>query len=362
MNKEDLIESIRTELRKQGVARIVQTQAKKEVCQMLLTGTKRHTIRSLEQAAIRSLIMDCLVCDQMDCTRTVFSSESGLDEYQLSMEDIFKTFEIQKGSKLWYGLFVDPGTTSKGPKCYKDSIVYQLLTKLPETVTHASNSTIQKSSQTVPLDLDRDSLVVPANTHQGNMTMEARMFVFQQECEEREKKRTEEELEKIKKSIRKSMELDFSQRCLKEVEATRKNMQIKADKNEAMMKSREEQLKKDFLVKQREMEYEHSAAKQKLAKELEMMEKREQDNKNFIEIEKRKLKLEQQKVQHIKMSAEAKLEYAETKEKEIRASVANEFNRVRLAAKQTYDDASESVKKQSAFYAKELDELNGTLL
>ena len=49
----------------------------------------------------------------------------------------------------------------------------------------------------------------------------------------------------------------------------------------------------------------------------------------------------------------------EIKEKEIRESAANEFNRVRLAAKQTYDDASESVQKQSAFYAKELDDLNG---
>lgn len=356
MDKKELIESIRIELRKQGIVRSVKTHVKKEICQILVKGPKVRRIQSLEQAAIRSLIMDCLICEKMECTQSVFLSESGLDEYRLSIEDILKAFEIQKGSKLSDDLLT---TAGGGPKSFKDSAVYQLMAKLPEMVTNISNSAIHKSSQTMPLGVEKDSLATTDNISADVVAVESRMFAFQKECEERERKRVERDLEQFKQSARTSMEQDFAHRCFKEVEETRQAMTIKADKSTEVMKSKEEQLKKDFLAREKEREYQHLAIRQELAKEIEVSKQRETENKNFIEIEQRKLQLEEQRVKHILMSAEAKLEFAEIKEKEIRESAANEFNRVRLAAKQTYDDASESVQKQSAFYAKELDDLNG---
>ncbi len=51
------------------------------------------------------------------------------------------------------------------------------------------------------------------------------------------------------------------------------------------------------------------------------------------------------------------IQFAGEKEKEIRESLQEEYNRVRQAAKQSYDDALQTVQKQGDFYKRELEEL-----
>ena len=125
------------------------------------------------------------------------------------------------------------------------------------------------------------------------------------------------------------------------------------------IEKKQEQLSKNFLLKERENEIQHMAEIHELMKEIDVLKKRDTETRNVIEIERRKLHHEDQRVKHLLMNAESKLECAEAKEREVRESIANEFGRVRLTAKQTYDDASETVQKQMAFYAKELESLNG---
>jgi hypothetical protein len=307
--------------------------------------------------------MDCLVCDELECTQSVFLSESGLDEYRLSMEDILKAFEIQKGTTL-HKMMVQSGEGSTR-RTIKDSAVYQMLTQLPDAIAGTASETTHRSSQTMSLvdenDVDRIGGEVCADDDmQLSMgRLESRILIFQEECEKREKEKMERELQQFKNSARIEIEEEYAKRRLKEVEESRKAMENEIESNMETMKRKEDQLRKDLLAREKEREYQHLNIRQELAKEIETLKRREHENKNFIEIEQRKLQLEEQRVKHILMNAEAKLEFAETKEKEVLESTTNEFNRARLAAKQTYEDASESVRKQSAFYAKELDSLNG---
>ena len=58
------------------------------------------------------------------------------------------------------------------------------------------------------------------------------------------------------------------------------------------------------------------------------------------------------------MTAEAKLNLAENKEKAFDTKVNTEYERIRTATKQTFEDASNAAKKQSDLYCEELKEIN----
>ena len=381
-NKKDLLDSLRAELRKGGIVRAVTTQLKKEVCEALNESScsriqQSRRIQTLEHAAMRSLVMEYLICDELECTISVFSSESGLDEHYLSKGDVLKAFDIRKGSKLYEELL---SYVEDSSKTIESSTLYRLLTTVPAMLENVSTQSASTQTWTTEngnlkarTDLNKQLKDIQdkyssnrgacSHTHRLSNTpdglVESNMFAFQKECEERERKRMERKLEEFKRSLLASMEQEAAQQCLVEVDNTRREMKVEHDRSIEVMRNKAEQLKKDFVNKEKEREYQQLALRQKLMKEIEDLKQRENDTKNVIDIERRKLQLEEQRVKHILMSAEAKLEFAEAKEKEVRESVANEFSRVRLAAKQTYDDASVSVRKQSAFYAKELDELNG---
>jgi hypothetical protein len=111
-----------------------------------------------------------------------------------------------------------------------------------------------------------------------------------------------------------------------------------------------------------EREKEHLSDLHKLMSEMDTLKKREKDNQNFLDMETRKLELEEQRVSHMLKNAETKLKFAEAKEKEIREHLSAEYDRVRIRAKQTYDDASDTVKKQMEFYAIEMERASGKLI
>jgi len=217
-------------------------------------------------------------------------------------------------------------------------------------------------------DLDRQlqqikkkySTAVPkeTSTHHSSL-IESRMFAFQAECEQRAQQRIEVEMKDFKRSTKAALEQQAAGRRLEEIEKVKQIMKIESEKKLEYTEKKQEQLSKNFLLKEREKEMQHMAEMHELMKEIDVLKKRDTETRNIIEIERRKLNLEDQRVKHLLMNAESKLDFAEAKEREVRESIANEFRRVRLAAKQTYDDASESVQKQMAFYAKELESLNG---
>lgn len=342
MEKHDLVASIRNELGQLGIAKTVKMELKKEICRSLLSErngllpSKGRKLKSLEHAAIRSLIMECIVFDGMKYTESVYSSESGLDEYRLSIEEILSALKIP--SRM-YDLIVSEAGESLECNSVKKSALYQILKQVPEIITKGSRSNNHISTQTLQtpemyFGIDPSSLT------------ETKMYTFFKECEERENKRMENEMEGFKRSTTASLE---------------KTIRMELHQNIESMKRKEDQLKLEFLKMDEEKERKNLAQQQKLIKEIELLRQQEKENSTFIDIEKRKLKLEEQRVNHILMNAEAKLEFADTKEKRARENAANEVTRVRRVAEESFGSASESIRKQSALHAKELNDINGKL-
>ena len=390
MDKNELVDSLRKELRHRGILKSITLQLKKEICFALTSPTcgfkykpSASTIKSIEHGALRSLVFDFLHHDGMECTLSVFSTESGLDGNYLSSADVCKSFEIHSGSALHEILKVDrQECLNGGPRRIEHSTLYQLLSSLPRLLN--DTSTQSTSTQTTNVnndaskecgfsllarqDLDRQlqqikkkySSAVPkeTSTHHSSL-IESRMFAFQAECEQRAQQRIEVEMKDFKRSTKAALEQQAAGRRLEEIEKVKQIMKIESEKKLEYTEKKQEQLSKNFLLKEREKEMQHMAEMHELMKEIDVLKKRDTETRNIIEIERRKLNLEDQRVKHLLMNAESKLDFAEAKEREVRESIANEFRRVRLAAKQTYDDASESVQKQMAFYAKELESLNG---
>ena len=208
-------------------------------------------------------------------------------------------------------------------------------------------------------DLDRELKEIeekyksPLRQHTlSQSAADTKMFEFQRECEERERKRAEAQIEEFKRSFTNSVEFTLKQHHLAEMEDCRRAIKIECDEKLEALRKQFREREKETLNQQREQ-------REHLTKKIEELKKSTMDKKGLYDIEWRKLQLEEQRVKHILMTAEAKLQNAEKNEKNSRASTAEEFNRVRLAAKESYEDASESAKKQSIFYAKEIESLNG---
>lgn len=394
MNNDELVESLRNELKQKGILRSITSQLKKEICIALTSRSfssgfqyksNVSTTQSIEHGAIRSLVFDFLLHGGMDCTLSVFSTESGLDGNYLSSTDICKAFEIHSGSILSKILLKK---TTQGEEItttgrrMEQSMLYQLLTSLPrllnDVCTQCSSTqtanTVQaddnrvKSSMLASLDLDQQlqaikkkySSNISANqTVHHSSVLESNMFALQRECEEQAQKKMKVEMKEFKRTALASLEQQVADRYLGEIEKLKQMMKIECEQKLEFARKKKEQLSKDILFKEREREMQHMTDMHKLMREMDELKKKNLENENKVEIERRKLRLEEQRVEHILMNAESKLEFAEVKEREVRESIANEFCRVRQAAKQTYDDASESVQKQMVFYGKELEGLNG---
>jgi hypothetical protein len=392
MDKDELVDSLRKELRHRGILKSITSQLKKEICFALTSPTcgfkykaSASTIKSIEHGALRSLVFDFLHHDGMECTLSVFSTESDLDGNYLSSADVCKSFEIHSGSALHEILKKDRQECLDGEttgRRMEQSTLYQLLSSLPRLLNDAS--TQSTSTQTTNVnndatkecgfsllarqDLDRQlqqikkkySSTVPEekSMHYSSL-IESRMFAFQAECEQRAKQRIDVDMKEFKRSTLAALEQQAAVRRLEEIEKVKQIMKLESVKKLEYIEKKQEQLSKNFLLKERENEIQHMAEIHELMKEIDILKKRDTETRNVIEIERRKLHLEDQRVKHLLMNAESKLECAEAKEREVRESIANEFGRVRLTAKQTYDDASETVQKQMAFYAKELESLNG---
>ena len=70
------------------------------------------------------------------------------------------------------------------------------------------------------------------------------------------------------------------------------------------------------------------------------------------------MQLKEKRVEHVLKTAEMNSVSVEKKEVETRKRMSNEYERLRSNTKNTYDDATDAVKKQNDVYTRELKELN----
>jgi hypothetical protein len=399
MDKKEFIESLREELRRGGIIRAITSQLKEEICSSYLRTCRpphphavkqKSKIQSLEHIALRSLILDYLICDDLQLTLSVYSTESGLNHDNhhittsagccsfMSAADICKAFEIKRESKLFKMM-----TTSKmNDKSHRveHSMISKILSGIPSlinndvsyvctsTQTHGDDENhsillarrdLEDRLQQIKDKYAQQSELLSQSYRSNSEGLESQMFAFQRECEERERTRMERELEVYKKTAVEAIKREVSEKYSLKIDESKRTLKAEYDRNLEQLKMKEEKLREEFLVREKEREKEHLADLHRLMREIEHFKKRESDNKSALDVQWRKLELEEQRVKNILLTAEMKLNFAETKEKEVRESIANEYNRVRLTAKQSYDDASDSVKKQMEFYVAEFDRING---
>lgn len=401
MDKKEFIESLRNELKRGGIIRAITAQLKEEICSSYLRTcsplphfNSKCKIQSLEHIALRSLIFDFLICDDLQLTLSVYSTETGLDDHHddsshqhhhhtnscfMSAHDICKAFEIKTESKF-FKIMTSTKENDKSSKGAEQSMISKILSGIPSLINDVPTSACastqthedDKSSSILLARKDledhlqqikdkyvQQSELLSQSYRSSSEVLESQMFAFQRECEERERARMERELEVYKKTTVEAIKRECSEMYSRKMDESKRMLKAEYDRNLDQLNKKEEKVREEFIGREKEREKEHLADLHRLMREIEHFKKREHDNKSMLDVERRKLELEEQRVKNILLTAEMKLSFAETKEREIRESMTNEYNRVRLAAKQTYDDASDSVKKQMEFYAVELDRLNG---
>ena len=377
--------ALRGELHKSGIIGTVTSELRRQVFDALNQsshGGRLHqpNAYNLDQAAIRSLIMEYLTCDGLEQTASILASESYLDDNFLSRRDALKAYAVLKDSSIHAMLMRSRDDEKENrmnhlKSCYEDTTIHILLSHAATLsmdttkVSISTQTTIPENGLRAREQLDRQLMMInekyskPQNRTNDycniEETMKAKLFSIQKECEIQAQKEMERKLKYFQETNLVSMQkAEEDKRQMERSQLQLKMKQEYDDKIHEFLK-RQQEAKALLERKEREREMNQMKERQKMIHEMDRLAERKIKIKNELEFERKKLQIEEQRIQHVLMTAEAKLDYAEKKENAMRNDMEAEYNRIRSAAKQTFDDATDTARKQSDFYCKELKELNG---
>ncbi len=377
-SKEAFQAAIRTELRKAGIVRNVTTELRRQICNTLNQTDHHRTLRqrngyNLEQAAIRSLIMEYLLCDELEKTASVFSSDSCLDDHVLSRLDALKSYSIVANTPIHSMLM---RTNDESTTCYENSCIHILLSHASQLSMDTNKQTV--STQTIFYDddfqarkhLDKQLALINEKFNKSSSSsvndkrlieerMDSKLQSIQKQCEDLAKIEMEQKLKEFKEntllSIKKENELMRQQEILE--------MQLKLkndyESKHQLVLEREKKAKNLFDQKEIELESKAIEAQRKLKDRIEKVKLDESRIENELNLERKKLKIEEERIKMLSTTVAAKLEFAEKKEKSMRDHLESEYERIRSTAKQTFNDASENARKQSDICSRELKEFDG---
>jgi hypothetical protein len=384
-NKVTFQSAIRDELRKSGIIGTITTQLRKQVFDTLNQShhsPQLHTQHrcNLEQTAIRSLIMEYLTYDGLDQTASMLASESCFDDSFLSRRDALKAYTVLTNSPI-HAMIMRTKHFEKEKElhclnsCYEDTSIHILLSYVASQSMDKSKTSVSTQTTTIEnslkareqldrrLEMINEKYNKPPTSnymhghHNFGETIEAKLFTIQKECEERAREEMNQKLKHFQDNTVISMRKEEESKRQTELSLLRLQMQEEYDQRTKQFLKRQEDIKLSNESKQREKELDQMKMRQKMMNEMEKLKQREKYIQNELELERKKFRIEEQRIKQVQMTAEAKLDFVEKKEKQMREDMTAEYDRIRSAAKQTFQDASDTAKKQSDFYSKELCEL-----
>ncbi len=379
--KEAFQSFIRGELRKSGIVNTITSELRGQIFHAFNESNYASKLFSkkgynLEQAAIRSLVLEYLTCDGLEQTASVLASESCLDENILSWKEALKVYTVPPNSPLYSKLtrVKDLLEERREIGCFKDTTIHVLLSHASQSLATTIETKISVSTQTVTIDgnlkareeLDRRLELIgekyeqSSNYYSCNVDdlIDSKLLSIQKECEECARKEMEHELKRFQNTEIISMRKEEEDRRQRDLIALRSEMKQEYEIKIQELIKRQEEMKASFEAKEREIDYNKMKAQQSIMNHEDKLRQREIYLKNEIDLERKKLQIEEQRIKQILANAEAKFDLAEKKEKALRDGIKAEYDRVRCEAKKSFEDASETARKQSDFYSKELKELN----
>ena len=384
MTKNELRTLILLELKRTGITSSITSKMREEMAKALHLNSfsfkkekqlSRNAI-SIEQMALRSLVLEYLDLDGLDSTKCVFVSESGLEECILTTEDALKAYGIRIGSEAYRYV----GTSSRN-ETFPPSIgthastFHKLLYHFSEQfeLTHISKDNVSTQTETTKshslqarLELDRQLTQIEQKfKHVDKVSRtptrripEAKIFSYQKQSEENVKKVMLQKLEDFKIKEIAQMRLEEAQKREKDIKQIRSEEEVKYNLKLEHMNNKEDIIKKDYDLKHKELTLVYKQSKQALLKEVEELKRREKEMQRKIEVDNERLQLKNEKMKHLLAVAEAKLKLSEEKESEVMVNIDLEYEKVHAAARKSYHAASEVLGKQSELYTKELMELS----
>lgn len=386
ITKSEIRSAIQRELHRSGIVGSITAQLRRQVVDTLSNAAsdsltcrvKKQKYENLEQAALRSLVMEFFEINGLKHTMSVFASETRLDSYILSQEDALKTFGIRKGSSMYHCLTGNGSSGIEGRRSSKNVNKMSTLHLLLAAGIALGDGAVKitASTQTLPTaeslrarqDLDSQLTQIEEKYHEGigdeeahiNVTrkLEEKMLVFQKQCEEKATKELEEKIEQFKSKTLESMRVEEDEHHQKEITALRSGLLVEFKLKFQKVKDDEERAKSLLIFELKEQELSYSHSRQTLLHEIDQLKDREVEGKHMIEKEHRKLRLEEQRVNYVLITANEKIQHCDEREKKMRGDLAVEFERVRCEAKQSYNEGSEAVKKQYDFYVEQVKEIN----
>jgi hypothetical protein len=363
--------AIQNELRNSGITSHITAQLRKQLYEGLQNYChvpKQHLInqcRSLEQTAIRSLVLEYLVCDGLQQTASVLAAESNfLDDNFLSRKDSLRAYDIQPNSCLHSILMEDSNTAYEGTTIHILLLQASISSKKIFKASVASQTNVNSNNLEARNHLDRKLEIInekyaPNNSsrYDFEQAIESKLSMIQRECEERARQEFNEKLVKIQNENLTAIRKEEEEQRQMNLANLKLNLQKDYDLKYQQLLKREGDLKLEHNMKVREKDVALMKERETTRLEMNKIKQHEINVQNMLELERKKLEIEEQRIQNLLTAAEAKLDLTEKKEKALKDELVAEYDRVRSQAKQSFEDASIITKQHNEYYSNSLQEI-----
>ncbi|GMI39184.1 hypothetical protein TrCOL_g10444 [Triparma columacea] len=384
ISEKHLASSLRNELKKSGVVNRLTAQLRADFVKKMKRGSLGAALSSsssmpltsldsnkenkpkpltLEDRAVRSLILDYLKDSSLHHSLSVFAPESGVSESALTSEESLKSLGFSELSPT----YKDVISSSEHPT------LKRVLGHLASTsfISQANHSTAAHPPSSVPTTSTHytaaESLVEKLNAlqkqheeainqtrMQPDKNFEEKMLAFQKECEERLTKQMQRDLDRVRKHDIEMMRLEEQARYRGELQALRMEMKAEYDLRSQKASEVSERKFQNAKLKSQQLEAAQYQARQEVVRELEAVRRRELNNRRELDIRKNALELDEQRLNNIRQSIEGKQAELERMETSMKHKYQKEFEHAKEEAKNTYTAANDAIASQQKTLEHEL--------
>ncbi len=358
--------AIRSELRNSGITSHITAQLRKQIYETLQNcrHVPKHLtnqVRNLEQTAIRSLILEYLICDGLQQTASVLAAETNfLDDSFLSRRDSLRAYDIKPNTCLHSILMENSNTTYEGTTIH----ILLLQASLSSKKIRKASVNVKSNNLEARKHLDRRLEIINEKYDTGNIdrydfeqAIESKLSLIQRQCEETARQEYDQKLQQFQNENLTSMRKEEEDQRQMKLAALRLELQKDYELKYQKLLTRESDLKLEYDKKVREKEVALMKERETMRLEMDKINQREANIETMLELERKKIEIEEQRVKHLLAAAQAKLDLAEKKEKALKDDMTAEYNRVRSQAKQSFEDASIITKQHNDYYSNSLQEI-----
>lgn len=331
---------------------------------------------SLEDRAVRSLILNYLKASSMTHTISVFAPESGVKESPLSPEECLKSLGVSELSGAYKDVIEAKGEGSDPPlkrvlDCFGAMSHARAVTSAG-SVAAAGESSSMSSSQ-VPLHKGGDfptaqesltqKLIALQEQHEKALhhtrvnpdkSFEEKMLAFHKECEDRLSKQMQRDLERFRQHDIDMMRLEEQSKFRAELQALRSEMKAEYDLRVQKAEEVKDRKLQNARLQSQQLEAAQYQARQEVVRELDMVRRREIDSRRELDVRKRALELDEQRLNNLKLTLDGQKDELKKQEVNLKHRYEAEFDRAQREAKKTYTAANDAILAQQQVLETEL--------